>query len=198
MSITLLTAAARAPQAWRNGGGVTFEVARAAAPAGAALEFLWRVSIARVERAGPFSSFAGFERLITVIDGTGMTLRGLAPEDIELRPCEVLCFDGAASVAGLLPGGPVSDLNVIYDPRRCRARLTIIEHALRERRAACAHLLLLNLADGPIECSCDGGSQRMELHDALWIRAPDAIVSCARLERAAMIEIDAALQYRVS
>ena len=52
----LLSAARRAAVPWKNGGGVTREVA--AHPAGASLEdFDWRVSTAEVRAAGPFSGF---------------------------------------------------------------------------------------------------------------------------------------------
>ncbi len=45
-------------------------------PAGAALdEFLWRVSIADVERDGPFSRFPGIDRTIVLLEGAGMRLR---------------------------------------------------------------------------------------------------------------------------
>ncbi|EGD04024.1 hypothetical protein B1M_13530, partial [Burkholderia sp. TJI49] len=43
---------------WKNGGGVTREIA--AFPPGAALDaFAWRVSVADVGAAGPFSRFDG-------------------------------------------------------------------------------------------------------------------------------------------
>jgi environmental stress-induced protein Ves len=189
MSITLLPAASRTPQTWRNGGGVTFEVARAEAPVGSSLDFRWRVSIARVDRAGAFSSFAGFERLITVIEGRGMTLRGLDSTDFELRPFEVRRFDGAAAVAGLLPHGPVSDLNVIHDPAHCRAELAITEHALPERRVRADERLLINLGGDAFDCRCDGRTLRVHRQDALWLRNRDLRIDCARLERVALIEI---------
>jgi uncharacterized protein len=178
----LLRAAQRVPQPWRNGGGATFEVARRAAPPHSATEFLWRASIASVSSAGPFSSFAGFERLIAVIEGHGMRLGGLTPDDVELRPFEVFRFDGAASVTGALPYGPVNDLNLIYDPRHCIARLSMIVEALGERRAACADLLLLNLAPAPMECTVCAMTTTLDRRDA--------IVSCCGVERAALIEID--------
>jgi len=190
MSTTLLPAASRSPQTWRNGGGVTFEVARAAPPAGSMQEFLWRVSIARVDRAGAFSSFAGFQRLITVIEGGGMMLRGLGRSDVTLRPFDVLPFDGAASITGLLPHGPVMDLNVIYDPTRCHAELTIVEHAVPERSASRDELLVINLGEAAIDCRCNGRAQLMQRHDALWIRDPRAQLECRHLERAALIEVE--------
>jgi environmental stress-induced protein Ves len=198
MSITLLRAASRAPRAGRNGGGVTFEVALAAAAADSSREYLWRVSIANVDRAGPFSSFTGLERVIAVIDGAGMTLRGLAQGDVVLHPFQACRFDGGVPVEGLLPRGPVKDLNVIYDPRRCRARLTIVAGVLPERVAACADLLVINLGDERIDVDCDGRSSALGRHDALWIRSPRASVGCPRLERSALIEIEHPLGARES
>ena len=191
-SSLLRRAADRTPQPWRNGGGVTFEVARRSAPPQSGREFLWRVSIARVESPGPFSSFAGFERLIAVIEGPGMRLTGLGPQDVDLRPFEAFRFDGAASVAGAPPGGPVSDLNVIFDPQRCTARLAVIRDAPVERRAACADLLIVNLAPAPIECAVDSTGFTLARHDAIWIASPGARVSCRAVARAALVEIDSA------
>jgi hypothetical protein len=189
VTVTRLPAAARAPQPWRNGGGVTHELARRGAPPGSPREFLWRASIARVSLPGPFSSFAGFARLITVIDGAGMSLRGAARADLELRPFAVHAFDGTRAVAGLLPQGPVSDLNLIYDPQLCRARLTILEQAVPMRRADCDDLLVVNLAASPLRWHCGAEGGVLERLDALWIAAREARLACDDIERAALIEI---------
>lgn len=59
---------------WKNGGGVTRELA--CHPVGAGFDdFLWRVSIADVHQSGPFSRFPGIDRVIVLLDGAGMTLR---------------------------------------------------------------------------------------------------------------------------
>ena len=69
----LLTPADYRPMPWKNGAGRTTEIA--AHPAGAALDaFAWRVSIADVERDGPFSRFPGIDRTIVLLDGAGMRL----------------------------------------------------------------------------------------------------------------------------
>ena len=68
MRIEVLRAAARQAVAWRNGGGETREVA--VWPAGAGMDaFEWRVSMAEVGVAGPFSVFAGVDRVLTVVSG---------------------------------------------------------------------------------------------------------------------------------
>ena len=61
-------AADRIAMTWKNGGGVTREVA--AYPPGAGLDdFDWRVSMATVEAGGPFSVFPGVDRVLAVLEG---------------------------------------------------------------------------------------------------------------------------------
>jgi uncharacterized protein len=55
---------------WRNGGGSTREVFRCGDPDA----FRWRLSIARVERAGPFSAFPHHQRQIALLDGGPLEL----------------------------------------------------------------------------------------------------------------------------
>ena len=58
---------------WKNGGGETIEML--ASPAGVSLEtFDWRISMASVVADGPFSSFAGIDRTLGIIDGAGLVL----------------------------------------------------------------------------------------------------------------------------
>ena len=57
----ILRARERIAVPWKNGGGLTREVA--VHPKGSGFEgFDWRVSIAEVHAAGAFSCFAGIER----------------------------------------------------------------------------------------------------------------------------------------
>ena len=59
---------------WKNGGGETIEIA--VSPEGATLDaFDWRVSMARVERPGPFSVFIGVDRTLALLDGEALALR---------------------------------------------------------------------------------------------------------------------------
>ena len=51
---------------WRNGAGTTQEVACNAGGSSAAFD--WRLSIADIGESGGFSSFAGYQRVITVIN----------------------------------------------------------------------------------------------------------------------------------
>lgn len=59
---------------WKNGGGTTREIA--VFPPGAGLEdFLWRLSLADVAAPGPFSAFAGIDRVLALQEGA-MELTG--------------------------------------------------------------------------------------------------------------------------
>ncbi len=94
---------------WKNGGGTTTEIWKAASPAG---EMLWRLSIADVASDGPFSEFPGIDRWIMVISGKGMELKiaGLGARRLDL-PFEPLFFPGDAKTDCTLIDGPIRDFN---------------------------------------------------------------------------------------
>ncbi|MFE5598177.1 HutD family protein [Streptomyces coelicoflavus] len=112
MAPQILRAEDRTPAPWRNGGGVTSEVA--AHPPGAGTgDFLWRISIADVGGEGPFSAFPGIDRSITVVDGPGMDL---TVDDVPHRLdtlYEPFAFSGDAVTECRLLGGPIVDFNVM-------------------------------------------------------------------------------------
>jgi uncharacterized protein len=107
---------------WKNGGGVTREVA--AFPAGSDLRsFDWRVSIAEVRAAGPFSLFPGVDRRLAVLEGRLVL-------NVESRPQVTLAPGGApAFFPGEVPAfgeplqGPVLDLNVMTRRGRFKSAL---------------------------------------------------------------------------
>ncbi|UVJ44350.1 HutD family protein [Pseudomonas sp. LS1212] len=106
---------------WKNGGGSTEEITR---DAGKGLDgFGWRLSIADIAESGGFSSFAGYERIITVLQGDGMTLRVDGHSTRKLLPFDAFAFRGESAVSCNLLGGAIRDFNLIYAPQRYRARL---------------------------------------------------------------------------
>lgn len=106
---------------WKNGGGSTEEITR---DAGTGLEgFGWRLSIADIGESGGFSTFAGYERIISVLQGDGMTLNVDGQATGPLRPLDPFAFSCESHVHCTLLGGPIRDFNLIYAPQRYRARL---------------------------------------------------------------------------
>lgn len=126
-SMRVLTQADYREMRWRNGGGRTREIVRIAAPGGGDEDFLWRVSIASVEASGAFSSFAGYERSLSVISGAGIRL---IADDFRIeiaRPFEPARFSGAAAVHGELIDGPIEDFNLIHARGRVEGAVRFIE-----------------------------------------------------------------------
>lgn len=121
------------PEPWRNGGGVTRELAsspKAASSQDGAWD--WRVSIAEVSKAGDFSAFPGMERVITVIDGELLLLTVDGGEH-PLEKYRPFRFSGDAASGGALPTGDIRDLNVIAKKGAYKGHTAIIE--LSKKRA---------------------------------------------------------------
>jgi len=113
---------------WRNGRGVTEEIA--VWPEGSSFEkgdFDVRISKAGVTEPGPFSAFPGFDRVIVVTEGAGLSLShgGLAPSAQVLR-LEPYSFSGDWPTTAELPGGAVADFNVMVRRGRCRAQVRVV------------------------------------------------------------------------
>jgi environmental stress-induced protein Ves len=94
---------------WKNGGGVTAEIA-----ASSPVDPLWRLSIATIERDGPFSDFSGYDRTIVPISGNGVELTFDGDERVILdKPFQPYAFRGERRVSGRLIDGAVRDFNVM-------------------------------------------------------------------------------------
>ena len=97
------------PQPWRNGGGSTQELLTWPTAA----DWLVRISVACIERDGPFSAYPGIERWFAVVSGDGVFLRFsdeplcLTAETTPLR------FDGVSAPDCQLRGGATRDLNLM-------------------------------------------------------------------------------------
>jgi uncharacterized protein len=122
-SLEVLRAAERTPVPWKNGGGLTREVA--ADPPGSDLGgFDWRVSIAEIHTPGPFSLFEGVDRRMAVLAGR-LTLAIDGGAAVTLTPeSDTLAFPGELPVVAAPLGAAVTDLNVMTRRARCAARLT--------------------------------------------------------------------------
>ncbi|TDT98531.1 hypothetical protein EDD99_6758 [Streptomyces sp. 846.5] len=123
--VTVLRAAEREASPWKNGGGVTREVA--AHPEGSGVDgFHWRVSLADVAQGGSFSVFPGVDRVITVVRGAGMVLTVDGVEhrmDERYRP---FAFPGGVGTDCRLLEGPLLDFNVMTRRDRASVRVDIV------------------------------------------------------------------------
>jgi uncharacterized protein len=97
------------PSPWRNGGGVTRELIAWPDPQA----WKWRISVAEVASAGPFSRFEGVQRWLAILNGAGVRL-DFPERSIDLTPRDPpLAFSGTDAVHCRLLAGPVRDLNLM-------------------------------------------------------------------------------------
>jgi environmental stress-induced protein Ves len=111
---------------WKNDGGWTTEIAREPAGDG---DFRWRISIADIERDGPFSAFPGVSRDLLLLAGNGIELDiGDAPTLRMSERFQRVHFEGEANVDCRLLAGPTRDFNVMT--RRDVVRAEVVARPL--------------------------------------------------------------------
>ncbi|MEV7601928.1 HutD family protein [Kitasatospora sp. NPDC089797] len=164
--IQVLRADERPATPWLNGGGVTREVA--GFPAGAGLGgFDWRVSLADVASAGPFSPFPGIDRVITLVEGAGMALTVDGVEQVIDAPFHPFPFPGDATTDCRLLDGPVVDFNVMTRRGRVEAAVDLHTAPGTVPVPSAATVLLVCLAG-----SATVSGARLTRYDAVLLDAP--------------------------
>jgi len=123
VSIRIIDSSTARQLPWKNGKGVTLELA--IAPPDADLDdFDWRISSARVDSAGPFSHYPGIDRSLGLLSGAGLRLN--LPEQISFEldsHTPVVAFPGELDVQAKLLDGPVQDFNLMSRRSRWQHRL---------------------------------------------------------------------------
>ncbi|WP_405688672.1 HutD family protein [Streptomyces sp. NBC_00057] len=170
MTARVLRAADRTATPWKNGGGVTREIA--ASPEGTPLDaFDWRVSLADVSRDGPFSSFPGVDRTLTVVEGAGMDLVVGGEHHIVDEQYWPHDFPGDLATDGTLLGGPVVNLNVMCRRGRTSAAVAVVRGTVRLSAPPGGAVLAIALEDGAV---LDGSELELDRYDALLTRDESA------------------------
>ncbi|WP_241480969.1 HutD/Ves family protein [Leisingera sp. ANG-M6] len=109
------------PVPWKNGGGITRELAVHKENG----QIVWRLSLAEIERSGPFSAFPGRARIHCIVEGAGHTLAD-GHIRLEARPLTPVFFDGGLALDCRLRDGVCKAFNVIYDPNRVTPKAEIL------------------------------------------------------------------------
>lgn len=177
----LLRASDRTPAPWKNGGGVTWELA--ASPTGAGLDtFDWRISIAEVAAAGPFSSFPQIDRILIVLSGEGIALDvvGHIPMTLDATS-PPFAFPGDSLCSAKLVSGAIRDLNVMVRRHGWQARARRLNAP--DHIASKATVTILVAAT-----DCQLGEQTLQAEDAVHA-APGETLQLVR-GTAVLIELD--------
>ena len=113
---------------WKNGGGSTQELA--CWPPGADMNgFEWRVSLATVDRPGPFSVFPAIDRQIMLLGGDGLHLRSAGWEHALDQRWQPFAFSGDDAVDGAMLGGTSKDFNLMLRRDVWQGALRVVDGA---------------------------------------------------------------------
>lgn len=103
---------------WKNGGGVTTDIAHDGE--------VWRFSRTPITAPGPFSDYAGFDRVQMLVAGRGLVLE--TPDgEIDVRtPFKPVRFAGELAIVSRLDAGPVEVLNLLGDRSKVTLDLAVL------------------------------------------------------------------------
>lgn len=185
-------AADRQAMPWKNGGGVTYEIAREP-PAASLDDFDWRISMARVDVPGPFSEFAGVRRTFAVLEGAiELSVEGAEPRRLDAASTP-LTFDGELRVTAR-PLAPTLDLNVMVRRARCVAHVQIVAADIASLGANAATVASVVFAiRGRVRVLHGRQTLVLERHDACRLEAAscgDARLAIDAGGAAAIIRLD--------
>lgn len=154
--------------AWKNGGGITTEIARREGDGDA---FDWRISIAEIAQDGDFSIFPDVDRELMLLEGGGVELAIGNDEPIALtRRYQKHAFPGEAPVSCRLIDGPTRDFNLMVRRGRYAAELLarpIVGAQLLFPAAATTWLVFV--ANGHIVVSDRADLPRIEAGETLLV-----------------------------
>lgn len=135
---------------WKNGGGVTTDIAEDREPGSAPGGWdgvIWRLGRTTISAPAPFSDLSGFDRCQVVVNGRGLVLD--TPEgEVDLRQAfRPARYRGEAPIASRLEHGPVEVVNLIADRQRAAIRLDVLQAG--DRFAIPADTLVIYAPTGP-------------------------------------------------
>ena len=170
---------------WKNGGGTTRDIA--VSPPGASLDaFVWRLSLAQVDRDGPFSRFDNVDRTLVLLSGA-MTLHEPGRR-IDLVRHQPFVFAGERAIEATVAGGATLDFNVMTRRGRARhvARLESFAKQVSIAASAGKTIVLFALDNG-----LTVGTEQLRTCDTAIISASQVAVAAAvGVVAALVIEID--------
>jgi environmental stress-induced protein Ves len=156
---------------WKNGGGVTVDIAWQGD--------LWRFGRTPIVAAGPFSDYGGFDRCQVLVAGRGLVLD--TPEgEIDVRvPFKPVRFAGETRIVTRLEAGPVEVVNLIGDRAAVRVDLRVLDAGGQAEMAPGIHLAYC--PTGTADLVCEGNNYALVSDHSLRIEpASRTILSCTR------------------
>jgi environmental stress-induced protein Ves len=159
--ITLLAPDRYRRTPWKNGGGITIDIADHGD--------VWRFGRTPITTPGPFSDYSGFDRLQVLVGGRGLVLD--TPDgEIDVRtPFQPVRFTGETRIVSRLEAGPVEVVNLIGERAKVRIALEVMKSGSTLRVEAGTHLAYA--ADGAATLEVDGKPQSLAADHTLRLEA---------------------------
>jgi environmental stress-induced protein Ves len=175
LRIAALDPAAYRRTPWKNGGGVTIDIADAYRPGatpGGWDGMIWRFGRTGTRTRAPFSDLSGYDRILAVVVGRGAVLE--TPDgEIDVRePFRPVRFRGETPISCRLEAGPVEVVNLIGDRNAVRLDMAFLHPG--EARELAPGIHVVYAPTGPIALACDGSRRDVPADHALRIDAADA------------------------
>lgn len=154
------------PEPWKNGRGITRTISSKRSENGT----IWRISVADIEKDGPFSVFPGIDRVSVLMGGPGLRLvgDGLALNFPEVGSTAKYC--GEAQLEARLGGSPARFLNILTQNNRATAQVL-----LQQRACSCAanRVIAVVVLLGMVTAKCqDGCSITLHPGEGLEVTRP--------------------------
>jgi environmental stress-induced protein Ves len=91
---------------WKNGAGISREVA-----VDSETPFRWRLSLAKLSESSSFSLYAGYSRILVILNGGPVTVIHDEDKKRTLRAMDTFAFDGGSETRAIV-GAAAEDFNV--------------------------------------------------------------------------------------
>jgi hypothetical protein len=102
---------------WKNGGGITIDIAEQGDA--------WRFGRTPITAPGPFSDYTGFDRVQVLVAGRGLVLETPNGEIDVRQPLKPVRFAGETPIKSRLEAGPVEVVNLIGSRAAVRIDLKV-------------------------------------------------------------------------
>ena len=116
------------------------------------VNWMWRVSIARVDVDGPFSALPGVDRALVVTSGKGLELR-IGNRFVAINRYESIAFSGHEPTEATLLDGPVDDVNLMVRREYGALPRWTVEHLERGAYVILGHAVAAIILDGVVTLS---------------------------------------------
>lgn len=182
IQVTALDPAGYRHMPWKNGGGVTIDIAVAMLPGfapGSWDGIIWRFSRTAIVTPGAFSDLSGYDRELALVSGEGLVLE-TADGEIDVRqPFRPVRFAGETAIASRLEAGPVEVVNLIGDRSRVSIDLSCLSGNATVACPAGVHII--HAATGSCELTINGKRCEIAAGHAVRIDAGAGFAVASRL-----------------